>query len=90
LHVLSGPASTGLLVKMLRDRGYDAEGIELNATSAAYGREHFGVTIHNRPLERCGFEPRSLNGLVMTDVLEPSMPPDSVWSNSGVPSRRPK
>lgn len=74
-HLASGRVvdvgcATGLLVRMLRDRGYDAEGVELNSRSAEWGRDHYGVTIHTEPLERCPFEPGSLQALTMTDVLE--------------------
>jgi SAM-dependent methyltransferase len=62
--------STGLLVRMLRDRGFDAEGIELNEESAAWGREQYGISIHTEPIERSGFAEGSLDGLLLTDVLE--------------------
>lgn len=62
--------STGLLVRTLRDHGYDAMGIELNASSAAWGRERYGITIHTEPIERCGFAPGSLDAILLTDVLE--------------------
>jgi spore maturation protein CgeB len=62
--------STGLLVRKLRDRGYEAEGIELNEDSAAWGRANYGVVIHSEPLERCPYEPGSLDAIFFTDVLE--------------------
>ena len=68
-RVVDVGCSTGLLVRMLRDRGYDAEGIELNPQSAEWGSAHYGVTIHTKPLEKC-YEAGSLNAVLMTDVLE--------------------
>ncbi len=69
-RILDIGCSTGLLVRMLRDRGFDAEGIELNAESAAWGRERYGVRIHTEPIERCGLADGSLDGILLTDVLE--------------------
>ena len=79
-HLASGRVvdvgcSTGLLVRMLRDRGYDAEGIELNPQSAAWGSEHYNVPIHTEPLERCDYAPGSLNAVLLTDVLEHTQHP---------------
>jgi len=69
-RVIDVGCSTGLLVKMLRDRGYDAEGVELNQQSASWGSAHFGVKIHTTLLEHCDFAPESLDALLLTDVLE--------------------
>lgn len=74
-HVKTGRAldigcATGLLVKRLVDRGYDAMGIELNARSAEFGRSTFGVDIRNAPLDTCAFEPGSFDAVFLTDVLE--------------------
>ena len=60
---------------MLCDRGYDAEGIEMNSQSAAWGSEHYKVPIHNKPLEQCGYAPGSLNAVLLTDVLEHTQHP---------------
>jgi 2-polyprenyl-3-methyl-5-hydroxy-6-metoxy-1,4-benzoquinol methylase len=69
-RVVDVGCSTGLLVRILCDRGYQAEGIELNRESAEWGRTHYGIQIHGEPLERCRFEPGSLDAVLMTDVLE--------------------
>lgn len=69
-RVLDMGCSTGLLVKMLNDRGYRAEGIELNVESAAWGREYYGVTIHDRAIEECEVAPESFDAVILADVLE--------------------
>lgn len=69
-RVVDVGCSTGLLVRLLRDRGYDAEGVELNAASAAWGRRHYGVPIHAEPLEAGRYAPGSLAAVLLTDVLE--------------------
>jgi SAM-dependent methyltransferase len=74
-RVLDVGCSTGLLVRTLQDRGYEAEGVELNERSAEWGRAHYGVPIRSEPVERCGFEPCSLDAIVLTDVLEHTLNP---------------
>jgi 2-polyprenyl-3-methyl-5-hydroxy-6-metoxy-1,4-benzoquinol methylase len=74
-RVLDVGCSTGLLVKMLSDRGYQAEGIELNPGSAEWGRFHYGVTIHSGTLESCPIESGALDAVILTDVLEHTLNP---------------
>jgi len=64
--------TTGLLPKMLKDIGFEAEGIELNKKSAAWGSEHYGV-----PIRVGGFEEvRGTYDLItVTDVLEHTQHP---------------
>ena len=73
--------ATGLLVKMLCDYGYRAEGIELNSSSAAWGSEHYKVTIHDKPLDDCSFEPESFDAVILTDVLEHTLHPRDYLTN---------
>ena len=69
-RVLDVGCSTGLLVKMLCDRGYRAEGIEMNHASAAWGRQHYGITIHESAIEQCDFPANSFDAIILADVLE--------------------
>jgi SAM-dependent methyltransferase len=69
-RVLDFGCSTGLLVRILRDHGYEAEGIEMNAQSAEWGRANYGVVIHSEPLEYCSYGRGSLDAVLFTDVLE--------------------
>lgn len=62
--------STGLLVRILRDRGFQSEGIELNSKNAEWGRSHYNIQINTMPLEQRGYAPESLDAILMTDVLE--------------------
>jgi len=82
-RVVDVGCSTGLLVKELRDRGYDAAGIELNAESAAWGRAHYGVTIYEEPLERCPIPLASLSALLFTDVIEHMQHPRDFLREAG-------
>ena len=69
-RVVDVGCSTGLLVRMLCDRGYEAEGVELNEHSAAWGVDRYKVCIHTQPLQACEFRAQSLDAVFMTDVLE--------------------
>lgn len=67
--------STGLLVKMLKDRGYRAEGIELNPESARWGRQQYGIPIHEGFLDSLPSSEHSYDLISLTDVLEHSVSP---------------
>ena len=74
-RVVDVGCATGLLVRMLKDLGYDAEGIELHPLSAAWGREHYKVEIKTTPLEQQPYAPNTLQAMIMTDVLEHTQNP---------------
>ncbi len=59
--------ATGLLPKMLRDAGFEATGIELNATSAVWGSRAYGITIQVGGIEDIGGR---YDLITLTDVLE--------------------
>jgi SAM-dependent methyltransferase len=82
-RVIDVGCSTGLLVRVLQDRGYDPEGIELNPQSAAWGATHYDVKIRTEPLEKCGFAPASLNAILLTDVLEHTQHPREFLRSAG-------
>jgi 2-polyprenyl-3-methyl-5-hydroxy-6-metoxy-1,4-benzoquinol methylase len=82
-RVLDIGCSTGLLVKMLCDLGYRAEGIELNPSSAAWGHKHYKVTIHHKSIEDCRFEPESFDAVILTDVLEHTLHPRDCLATIG-------
>jgi SAM-dependent methyltransferase len=82
-RVVDVGCSTGLLVRILQDRGYDAQGIELNSESAAWGRDRYGVVIHSQPLEDCPYGPESLDAVLFTDVLEHTHHPRDYLREAG-------
>jgi 2-polyprenyl-3-methyl-5-hydroxy-6-metoxy-1,4-benzoquinol methylase len=67
--------ATGLFPKMLKDAGYQAEGIELNTASAAWGRENYRVPIQEGTLEDLLVSSRKFDLISMTDVLEHTLSP---------------
>ena len=62
--------ATGLFPSLLKEAGFDAEGIEFNEASAQWGSRHYGIKIMSGSLETSGVSPESYDLITMTDVLE--------------------
>ena len=67
--------STGLFPALLKERGFAAEGLELNSTTAKFAREQFGILVTSQPFETAEYSPSSFSLVSMTDVLEHSLSP---------------
>jgi 2-polyprenyl-3-methyl-5-hydroxy-6-metoxy-1,4-benzoquinol methylase len=67
--------TTGLLPHLLRQRGFDAEGLEVNPRTAAWGTQTYGVPIAVGTFEEYCGAPGKLNVLSMTDVVEHTLDP---------------
>lgn len=67
--------ATGLFVKKLRDRGFQAEGYEANALSAEWGSSHYGVTIHVGFFDPRASRPKRYDLITLCDVLEHTVNP---------------
>jgi SAM-dependent methyltransferase len=81
--------ATGLFPKMLKEAGYRAEGIELNSSSAAWGRENYGVPIHQGTLDDLLLSSSKFDLISMTDVLEHTLsPPAEVRKVHGLLNER--
>ena len=62
--------ATGLLPKMLRDLGFDAEGVEINPATSAWGRKHYDVKIGSKPLESGCYPANAYSLVTACDVIE--------------------
>jgi SAM-dependent methyltransferase len=62
----------GLLLDEARERGYQAEGLELSEHAAAHARDELGLPIRDRTLADLAAEPDPprYNAIVLADVLE--------------------
>lgn len=67
--------ATGLFVKKLQDRGFQAEGYEANALNAEWGRSHYGATIHIGLLNPRALQAGSYDLITLCDVLEHTVNP---------------
>jgi 2-polyprenyl-3-methyl-5-hydroxy-6-metoxy-1,4-benzoquinol methylase len=67
--------ATGLFVKYLQDRGFQAEGYEANELSAEWARSQYGVTVHVGILDPRSLPPKSYDLISLCDVLEHTLNP---------------
>jgi 2-polyprenyl-3-methyl-5-hydroxy-6-metoxy-1,4-benzoquinol methylase len=82
-RVLDVGCATGLLVRMLCDCGYQAEGIEIDTETARWGRQYYGVTIHSVPLEECFMQTGTFDAVMLTDIVEHTRDPLEFLRNIG-------
>jgi 2-polyprenyl-3-methyl-5-hydroxy-6-metoxy-1,4-benzoquinol methylase len=62
--------ATGLMPSLLKQTGFDAEGIEYNPASAKWAEEHYGIRILTGDIRQYGLELGTFDLILMTDVLE--------------------
>ena len=60
----------GGFVSMLRQAGFDATGLELSPSIVGFARQTFDVPVLTGPVEQQALGSRSLDAIVMMDVLE--------------------
>lgn len=68
----------GELLKVAREEGWEATGIETSSTFADYSSRYSGAKIIRQPLEECHFESNSFDVVVLGAVLEHLYNPDEV------------
>lgn len=62
--------NTGLFVKLARDSGWDAIGLEPNRWAVEYAKKEFGLKLINKPFEENTFKKESFDVVTMWDVIE--------------------
>lgn len=67
--------TTGLFPHILKQRGFEAEGLELNPASAQWGAKHYGIRIRNEAFEIADYSENSFRLISMADVLEHALSP---------------
>ena len=67
--------TTGLFPHILKQRGFEAEGLELNPASAQWGAKHYGIPIRNEAFEVADYGENSFRLISMADVLEHALSP---------------
>ena len=75
--------ATGALLDALRDRGWDAAGVELCAPAAAYGRARFGLSIHAGDLASARFPDASFDLVHASHLIEHLSDPASFLDEVG-------
>ncbi|WP_035358831.1 methyltransferase domain-containing protein [Edaphobacter aggregans] len=79
-YVRPGPSldigcTTGLFPYVLKQRGFNAEGLEINEVTARWAEQHYGITVRNEPFETANYSGRSFRLISMADVLEHALHP---------------
>jgi len=69
-RILDVGAGGGFFVKAARHVGFEAEGVELSAEAAAYGRNVLGVPVQTGVFQNVDYPPASFDAVVMLDTLE--------------------
>src|SRR5271165_5155163 len=69
-RMLEVGCSRGFLLKAAANRGWSVSGVELCKSTAAYARDHFGLTIYDKELTDCPLQERYFDLVVMWHTLE--------------------
>lgn len=62
--------NTGLFVKLARDNGWDAIGLEPNRWAVQYAKKNYDVDLVNKPFSKGLFRKNSFSVITMWDVIE--------------------
>lgn len=76
-RLLDVGAGRGELLRMARDSGWSAIGIEPSPGFADYAASHSGAEVRRQTLERCGFAADTFDAVMLAGVLEHVYDPDS-------------
>lgn len=83
-HLVEVGAFSGVLLDAYRRQGWRVSGIEPDGRAVAYGRQKFGVELHNGTLDTVTLAPACADAVVMLHVIEhidqPSRAVDAVAS----------
>jgi SAM-dependent methyltransferase len=67
---LDAGCATGALLEKMRERGWEASGVEISAQMAGYGRKNRGLPISILPLEESGFAANSFDVIHASHLIE--------------------
>jgi SAM-dependent methyltransferase len=62
--------ATGLLPRMLKDRGYASEGLEMHPETAEWGAAHYGIPIQIGGLDEVASQTGAYDLITLTEVVE--------------------
>ncbi len=69
-RLLDVGAGAGFFVKAAAQNGWEAEGVEVSETAAAYGRDILKVRLHNRKFEETDFGEATFDAVTLLDTIE--------------------
>lgn len=82
LNLIDIGSSIGILVRMAKDLGWKAVGIDLDKNAVEVGKKKFGIDLRHTSLEKAGFKKGEFDVVVMSHVLEHILDPDSVLTEA--------
>jgi SAM-dependent methyltransferase len=74
-RLLDVGCAAGFFLDEARQRGWDAEGVELAVHMAAYARDSLGLSVRAAPFGEAQLEPGAYDAITMWDYLEHSIDP---------------
>jgi 2-polyprenyl-3-methyl-5-hydroxy-6-metoxy-1,4-benzoquinol methylase len=69
-RVLDIGCSTGNFLDMMREHGWNVQGVEPGFAAAAYANDQVGISVFNGTLEEAHFDPGTFDVITMWDVIE--------------------
>jgi 2-polyprenyl-3-methyl-5-hydroxy-6-metoxy-1,4-benzoquinol methylase len=60
----------GTFLRLARDEGYEASGVELSSYAAEYAKNNFGLSVFNGELPDADFAPKSFDIITLWHILE--------------------
>ncbi len=60
----------GFFLKLMKENGWEVEGVELSTKAASYAKEKLGLTVFNGILEEAGFKDETFDVVTLWYVLE--------------------
>jgi SAM-dependent methyltransferase len=69
-RVLDVGCATGALLARLKERGWQAEGVEINGRQADYARRVRGLPVYGQPLEECSLDSISYTLIIASHLIE--------------------
>lgn len=80
-RVLDVGCSTGLFLHEMALAGWEAQGVELTPSAAAYARQRFGLDVFEGMLEEAPFADASFDTITFWDVLEHTYSPSATLAH---------
>jgi SAM-dependent methyltransferase len=68
--ILDVGCGTGFRLSVAKERGWDAQGVELSEYASGVGRDHYGLQVKNCRLAEADFAPESFDAIMINAVLE--------------------
>lgn len=79
-RILEIAAGAGVDMKVLLERGYEVEGIDLLPENRSYAKKHFDISIHGQDMHSLKFPSSSFDGILSIQTFEHALSPFIVAS----------